>query len=154
MQLAIDDFGTGYSSLAYLQRFPVDVLKIDKAFVDEVARGGNDAALARTIVALGRDARRCARWPRGSSTARSSVGAPALGCALGQGYLFARPLSPADAREFLHRSRAGSPRQCESSKEKSVKSVKSVDDCLANGIIHRFHRFHRLGRGYGEVTVV
>ncbi|MGZ8412625.1 MAG: putative bifunctional diguanylate cyclase/phosphodiesterase, partial [Gemmatirosa sp.] len=53
VRLAIDDFGTGYSSLAYLQRFPIDVLKIDKSFIDGVARGGSDAVLARTIIALG-----------------------------------------------------------------------------------------------------
>jgi predicted signal transduction protein with EAL and GGDEF domain len=53
VRLAVDDFGTGYSSLGYLQRFPIDVLKIDKSFVDGLRRGGSDAALARTIVALG-----------------------------------------------------------------------------------------------------
>ncbi len=50
---AIDDFGTDYSSLSYLQRFPIDVLKIDKSFVDGVAKGGSDTALTRTILALG-----------------------------------------------------------------------------------------------------
>jgi hypothetical protein len=94
VRLAIDDFGTGYSSsLSYLQRFPIDVLKIDKSFVDGVARGGSDAALARTIVALGdalalrtvaegappwgRACRRASRW---CPARRSTLGAaPALG---------------------------------------------------------------------------
>ncbi|HEV7899347.1 MAG TPA: EAL domain-containing protein, partial [Planosporangium sp.] len=54
VKLAVDDFGTGYSALGYLRRFPVDILKIDKSFVDGVATNHEDAALAQTIVQLGR----------------------------------------------------------------------------------------------------
>ena len=93
--LAIDDFGTGYSSLGYLQRFPVDVLKIDRAFVDGVARGGSNAALARTIVALG-DALGLRAIAEGVEQEVQQAALAALGCRLGQGYLFARPLPPAD----------------------------------------------------------
>ena len=53
VQLAVDDFGTGFSSLAYLQRFPVDSLKIDKSFVDQIATSSRASELARSIVALG-----------------------------------------------------------------------------------------------------
>jgi diguanylate cyclase (GGDEF)-like protein len=93
VQLAVDDFGTGYSSLAYLQRFPVDVLKIDKSFVDGVALGGPDAALARTIVALGQmlGLRTVAE---GVEDAAQRDHLRALGCGYAQGYLFARPLAP------------------------------------------------------------
>jgi EAL domain-containing protein (putative c-di-GMP-specific phosphodiesterase class I) len=91
VRLAIDDFGTGYSSLAYLQRFPVDVLKIDKAFVDGVARGGQDAALARTILALG-DMLALRTVAEGVEEPEQRAHLLALGCQLGQGYLFARPL--------------------------------------------------------------
>ena len=52
MLLAIDDFGTGYSSLSYLRRFPIDMLKIDKAFVDGIGRGREDTALTHAIVKL------------------------------------------------------------------------------------------------------
>ena len=53
MRLAIDDFGTGYSSLGYLRSFPIDLLKIDKSFIDSVAMGEEGSALARAIVKLG-----------------------------------------------------------------------------------------------------
>jgi EAL domain-containing protein (putative c-di-GMP-specific phosphodiesterase class I) len=95
VSLAIDDFGTGYSSLGYLQRFPVDVLKIDRAFVDGVARGGSNAALARTIVALS-DALGLRAVAEGVEQEVQQMALAALGCRLGQGYLFARPLVAAD----------------------------------------------------------
>jgi EAL domain-containing protein (putative c-di-GMP-specific phosphodiesterase class I) len=98
--LAIDDFGTGYSSLGYLHRFPVDVLKIDRAFVDGVAHGGSSAALARTIVALS-NALGLRAVAEGVEQEVQQAALAALGCQLGQGYLFARPLEPGDfARRF------------------------------------------------------
>ncbi len=110
VRLAIDDFGTGYSSLSYLQKFPVDVLKIDRAFVEGVARGGSDAALARTIIALGA--------MLGLRTVAEGVEERAqrdqlqlLGCQLGQGYLFARPMTASDAMRWLaDQERVGTPR--------------------------------------------
>jgi len=100
VRLAIDDFGTGYSSLSYLQKFPVDILKIDRAFVDGVARGDAEAALARTIIALGQTL--------GLRTVAEGVEDVAqrdqlrrLGCQLGQGYLFAKPMLPVDATEWI-----------------------------------------------------
>jgi EAL domain-containing protein (putative c-di-GMP-specific phosphodiesterase class I) len=94
LRLAIDDFGTGYSSLAYLQRFPIDVLKIDKAFVDGVALGGTEVALARAIIGLG-DALGLTTVAEGVERAEQRDALDTLGCRLAQGYLFARPL-PAD----------------------------------------------------------
>ncbi|MDQ3810706.1 MAG: bifunctional diguanylate cyclase/phosphodiesterase, partial [Chloroflexota bacterium] len=100
VRLAIDDFGTGYSSLSYLQRFPIDVLKIDKAFVDRVARGGSDAALARTIIALA-DMLKLRTVAEGVERAEQRTQLLALGCELGQGYLFAKPLTAADMDTLL-----------------------------------------------------
>jgi diguanylate cyclase (GGDEF)-like protein len=107
VQLAIDDFGTGYSSLAYLQRFPVDVIKIDKAFIDGVARGGSEAALARGIVGLAATlGLRCVA--EGIERAEQAVELRAAGCAYGQGFLFARPL-PAPEATALIAARARDP---------------------------------------------
>jgi diguanylate cyclase (GGDEF)-like protein len=91
LQLAIDDFGTGYSSLAYLQRFPVDVLKIDKAFIDGVARGGSDAALARAIVGLAATLG-LRSVAEGIERAEQAAELRAAGCEYGQGMLFAGTL--------------------------------------------------------------
>ena len=91
VRIAIDDFGTGYSSLSYLQRLPVDVLKIDKSFVDGVVHGRQDAALARTIVALGDSlSLRCVA--EGIEERQQQSFLVSLGCEYGQGYLFSRPL--------------------------------------------------------------
>jgi diguanylate cyclase (GGDEF)-like protein/PAS domain S-box-containing protein len=100
VRLAIDDFGTGYSSLAYLQRFPVDVLKIDKSFVDGVHERGSDEALARTIVSMGRTLSLCT-VAEGVEHAAQRDTLRALGCTLAQGYLFSRPAAPADLEPLL-----------------------------------------------------
>jgi diguanylate cyclase (GGDEF)-like protein/PAS domain S-box-containing protein len=100
VRLAIDDFGTGYSSLGYLQQFPIDVLKIDRAFVEGIARGGPRAALARTIVALGDSlALPCVAEGIEDDVQRKHL--QALGCVYGQGYLFARPLPPAEVEPLV-----------------------------------------------------
>jgi diguanylate cyclase (GGDEF)-like protein len=107
VRLAVDDFGTGYSSLRYLQQFPVDVLKIDKSFVDGVATAPHDAALARTIVTLG-ELLELRTVAEGVETAAQAERLRAMGCAYGQGYLFARPLDGA-ALEALLRAAAEPP---------------------------------------------
>ncbi|APR81761.1 diguanylate cyclase/phosphodiesterase (GGDEF & EAL domains) with PAS/PAC sensor [Minicystis rosea] len=90
VRLSIDDFGTGYSSLAYLRRLPVDAVKIHKSFIDGIAEG--DAQLARAILRFGRE--------MGLSTTAEGIEHPEqwaalreLGCDLGQGYYFSRPVS-------------------------------------------------------------
>ena len=95
LRLAVDDFGTGYSSLSYLRQFPVDVLKIDKSFVDGIAQGGDGAALARTIVALA-DTLQLHTVAEGIEDGAQHNALRALGCTLGQGFLFARPMGQAE----------------------------------------------------------
>ena len=93
VRLAIDDFGTGYSSLAYLRQFPVDVLKIDKTFIDGVGHGGDENVLATAIVSLGA-ALALTTVAEGIEDVAQLARLRALGCQRGQGYLFARPMPP------------------------------------------------------------
>ena len=99
VRLAIDDFGTGYSSLGYLERFPVDILKIDKTFIDGIGERGNRPVLARAIVQLGR-ALDLQVVAEGIERPSQAAVLRRLGCTRGQGYLYARPL-PADELEPL-----------------------------------------------------
>jgi predicted signal transduction protein with EAL and GGDEF domain len=99
VRLAIDDFGTGYSSLAYLEQFPIDLLKIDKSFVDRIGHAGRadgraESPLARAVLGLGRvlGMRVVAE---GIEHAGQHTRLQALACDYGQGYHFARPLAPA-----------------------------------------------------------
>jgi EAL domain-containing protein (putative c-di-GMP-specific phosphodiesterase class I) len=92
VQLAIDDFGTGFSSLAYLKRFPVDLLKIDKSFVDGVAQRGHDTRIVEAIISLGH-ALGLQVIAEGVETPDQLIELRALGSELGQGYFFGRPLS-------------------------------------------------------------
>jgi diguanylate cyclase (GGDEF)-like protein/PAS domain S-box-containing protein len=100
VRLAIDDFGTGYSSLAYLHRFPVDVLKIDRSFVSSVASGQQSPALARAIVDLGRSLD-LVTLAEGLEHELELAQFQELNCSLGQGYLFARPAEPATIERYL-----------------------------------------------------
>ena len=100
VRIAIDDFGTGYSSLDYLRRFPVDVLKIDKSFVDGVTGGDEGRALVQAIVDMGRSLR-LELVAEGIEGADQLEELRATGCASGQGYLFARPAAPSAVADFL-----------------------------------------------------
>jgi diguanylate cyclase (GGDEF)-like protein/PAS domain S-box-containing protein len=99
--LAIDDFGTGYSSLAYLRRFPVDTLKIDRSFVERLGALTDDTALADTIVQLGKSLG-MATVAEGIEEFGQLTALREMGCQFAQGYYFSRPV-PADeaARLFL-----------------------------------------------------
>lgn len=93
LSLAIDDFGTGFASLSYLHRLPIDILKIDRSFVTEMMTSSNSAAIVHTLMELSRalDLRTVAE---GVETTEQWEWLREDGCEIGQGYLFARPLSP------------------------------------------------------------
>jgi EAL domain-containing protein (putative c-di-GMP-specific phosphodiesterase class I) len=100
VRLAVDDFGTGYSSLHYLQRFPLDALKIPKTFVDHLGEHSDQSALARAIIELGRTF--------GLDVIAEGIERPeqlahlrALGCKAGQGFLLAHPRDAAATEALL-----------------------------------------------------
>ncbi len=100
VRLAIDDFGTGYSSLSYLHRFPVDILKIDRSFVEKVSSGIEGAAMANAIISMSRTLH-LTTIAEGIETIEQVETLRSLRCELGQGYLFAEPLTPQETRLFL-----------------------------------------------------
>ena len=93
--LAIDDFGTGYSSLSHLSTLPIDSLKIDRSFVSRLQGGAKEVAVARAIVLLGASLGKVV-VAEGIETDAQREQLQAMGCALGQGYLFARPAPAKD----------------------------------------------------------
>ena len=103
--LAIDDFGTGYSSLSYLRRFPIDMLKIDKAFVDGIGNGREDVALAHAIVNLSHTLR-LHTIAEGIELPEQAANLAELGCHDGQGYHFARPLGSEAMTDLLEQTLA------------------------------------------------
>ncbi|MGB3492934.1 MAG: bifunctional diguanylate cyclase/phosphodiesterase [Elainellaceae cyanobacterium] len=100
IQLALDDFGTGHSSLGYLHRFPIDTIKLDRSFVQNIDTDAEKIEITRMLVTLA--------WNIGLEVIAEGIEKPtqlaqlrALQCEQGQGYHFARPLSAADAQDFL-----------------------------------------------------
>jgi EAL domain-containing protein (putative c-di-GMP-specific phosphodiesterase class I) len=97
--IALDDFGTGYASLSYLQRFPIDTLKIDGSFIRGMRTDAKKAEIVQTVISLAKSLQmdviaECVE------TVEDVNQLGKLGCALGQGYFFARPL-PADKAQAL-----------------------------------------------------
>ncbi len=103
--LAIDDFGTGYSSLGNLQQLPIDILKIDRSFVDRISADEEGAVLADAIISLGRSLS-LNTVAEGIENAQQAERLRSLGCDFGQGFFFSMPLSAADLIGYAERNLA------------------------------------------------
>ncbi len=102
VKLAVDDFGTGFSSLAYLHKFPIDVLKVDKSFVMEMGNRDEDTAIVRAVIDLGHTLG-LEIVAEGVETSNQMEILQSLGCDMAQGYLFSHPL-PASSLLVLENS--------------------------------------------------
>src|SRR5713226_10155847 len=100
VQLAVDDFGTGYSSLSYLQQFPIDVLKIDRSFVNQITSDPDDSTIVSAIINMGKSLKHLV-VAEGIETQLQRAYLQAQQCAEGQGYLFSRPLAAAQFAQLL-----------------------------------------------------
>ncbi len=106
VQLNIDDFGTGYSSLAYLQRFPVDTMKIDRSFISKMGHNSENAEIVKTIVELAHNLNMKVT-AEGIETAEQFSQLAGLQCESAQGYFLFRPLDQTEATNILRQSSAG-----------------------------------------------
>ena len=102
VHIALDDFGTGYSSLAHLRQFPVDILKIDRSFVDRLETNDRERQIVAAVTAMAHVLKMTV-IAEGIETVGQLTQLTALGCDYAQGYLLARPMRP-EALELLLRA--------------------------------------------------
>ncbi|MEK8015966.1 MAG: EAL domain-containing protein [Candidatus Parabeggiatoa sp.] len=113
VQIAIDDFGTGYSSLSYLKRFPVNTLKIDRSFIQDIGKNEDDAAITSAIIAMAHSLR-LSVVAEGVENLVQLVFLQAQQCEIIQGYFFSPPISVEDMTNMLHQFGNKSLINCES----------------------------------------
>ncbi|PSN19130.1 GGDEF domain-containing protein [filamentous cyanobacterium CCP5] len=108
IEISIDDFGTGYSSLSYLKQFPINTLKIDKSFVDDLGHDREDASIVKAIIQIAQSLKMNV-VAEGVETEAQRQRLQQLGCDACQGYLVSRPLASEQATDFIQRPFPPSP---------------------------------------------
>jgi len=103
IQLSLDDFGTGFSSLSYLQRFPVNIIKIDRSFISQIHSGDRNVEIVKAIIALAH-AMNIKVIAEGIELREQITQLQAWDCDFAQGYYFARSLSAEAASDLLKRA--------------------------------------------------
>ena len=101
LSISLDDFGTGYSSLSYLRRFPIDELKIDKSFINDIHTNPDDAAIASAIIAMGLSLG-LSVVAEGVETLEQISALKGMRCSQVQGYYFSKPLDAATFEQFIN----------------------------------------------------
>ena len=104
IRLALDDFGTGFASLTHLKRFPIDIIKIDRSFIRDLQVDAEDGAIVGAVVGLGR-ALKIQVVAEGIETVMQRDFLAALGCEVGQGYLFGSAMPAARVGDMVNRRR-------------------------------------------------
>ena len=100
VRLAVDDFGTGYSSLSYLRRFPIDALKLDQSFVQEINANADDAIIVSAVISMGKSLKHRI-IAEGVERLEQLAFLQAHGCDEGQGYYFSRPVAAQQFAKLL-----------------------------------------------------
>ena len=103
--LAVDDFGTGYSSLSYLRQFPIDILKIDMSFIQQITGNPDDSTMVAAIVSMGKSLKHVV-VAEGVETLQQNTYLQSVGCAEGQGFFFSQPLAPYQFANLLRTGKA------------------------------------------------
>ncbi len=100
IKVALDDFGTGYSSLNYLQKLPIDIIKIDRAFIKDITKNSNEEFIAKTIIELSHNMKYLVT-AEGIETLEQHRKLQSFGCDFAQGYLFSKPISADEIEPLL-----------------------------------------------------